>query len=107
MRRTGVMMGIWVMFCAAGVHAQSFVQQDSLKHTVNANLHFSPAAVISFQKNNLPPVSFSSSYINPGFFCRQEVKLDKKLPVPLRFRLGSVQYCNWLEQKPGYKGPQQ
>jgi hypothetical protein len=95
------------MLFAIKVHAQSFMQKDSLKHNTNVNLQFSPVTVVSFQKNNLPSMSFSSSYINPGFFCRQEVKLDKKLPVPFRFRLGSMQYCNWLEQKPGYKGPQQ
>jgi hypothetical protein len=34
-----------------------------------------------------------------GFFCRQEIKMDKVLKVPLRFRLGSVEQCNWLEGK--------
>jgi hypothetical protein len=34
-----------------------------------------------------------------GFFCRQELKWDKKLPVQLRFRLGSQQMCDRLEGK--------
>lgn len=34
-----------------------------------------------------------------GFFCRQEIKMDKVLKVPFRFRLGSVEQCNWLEGK--------
>jgi len=39
---------------------------------------------------------------NLGFFCRQELLMDKK-NIPVRFRLGSMDYCNYLEQKPGYK----
>jgi hypothetical protein len=37
-----------------------------------------------------------------GFFCKQELRLEKA-HVPVVFRLGSVPYCNMLEQKPGYK----
>lgn len=36
-----------------------------------------------------------------GFVCRNELKLDSKLPVQLRFRLGSLEYVNNLEGK-GY-----
>jgi hypothetical protein len=35
-------------------------------------------------------------------FCKIEYHLDKVLPIPVRFRLGSVDYVNWLEQKTGY-----
>lgn len=35
-----------------------------------------------------------------GFFCRQELKIDQTSPVLFRFRLGSVDYVNWMEQKP-------
>ena len=34
-----------------------------------------------------------------GFFCRQEIKFDKITKMPFRFRLGSVEQCNWLEGK--------
>jgi hypothetical protein len=34
-----------------------------------------------------------------GFFCRQEWKLEKVTKMPFRFRLGSLDYCNTLEQK--------
>ncbi len=36
-----------------------------------------------------------------GFFCRQEIKMQQ-INVPVTFRLGSMDYCNKLEQKPGY-----
>lgn len=37
-----------------------------------------------------------------GFFCRQELNMQKA-HVPVTFRLGSMDYCNRLEQKPGYR----
>lgn len=36
---------------------------------------------------------------NLGFFCRQELKWDKVTTIPFRFRLGSVEQCDFLEGK--------
>jgi hypothetical protein len=34
-----------------------------------------------------------------GFFCKKELQLEKITKVPFKFRLGSVQQCDWLEGK--------
>lgn len=59
---------------------------DSVKKTSPLIL-FKPAALPSYT-NHL------------GFFCRKELQMDKISPLAVRFRLGSLEYVNWMEQKP-------
>jgi hypothetical protein len=53
---------------------------------------------------NLIPASYYSTHL--GFICKKELQLDKVIAVPLRFRLGSLAYVNYLEQKPNAYNPQ-
>jgi len=36
---------------------------------------------------------------NFGFFCKKELQVEKLTKVPFKFRLGSVQQCDWMEGK--------
>jgi hypothetical protein len=59
---------------------------------------------------NFTPVSYS--LISPsfytqhfGFFCKKELQMGKITKVPFKFRLGSVQQCDWMEGKPNALKP--
>ena len=45
----------------------------------------------------LLPADFYSRQL--GFFCRKEWVFEKATHIPLRFRLGSLEQCNYLEGK--------
>lgn len=36
---------------------------------------------------------------NFGFFCKKELQIEKTTKVSFKFRLGSIQYCDWMEGK--------
>ena len=57
------------------------------------------AAVSKFR---LPQKFYTQSL---GLFCRGEYKFEKITFVPLRFRLGSLDYTNYMEQKPNAPKP--
>ena len=47
---------------------------------------------------NSIPADFSTCKY--GFFCREELKIEKATKIPLRIRLGSLEQCNYYEGKP-------
>ena len=48
----------------------------------------------------LPSTEFKENYYqNLAIFCKLEYKLEKKSGVPVRMRLGSLDYVNQLEGK--------
>ena len=54
-------------------------------------------------QNRLPLSVISADHYsqNFGFFCKKELQLEKLTRVPFKFRMGTVQYCDWMEGKKG------
>lgn len=43
------------------------------------------------------PADFYAQQLS--FFCKKEWQFEKATKIPFKFRLGSVQQCDWLEGK--------
>lgn len=98
----------------------AFAQDYSAKHTKAIGAYsIKPAFKLAGTFNKIMPVQplittqpliilypVSYSLISPnyytqnfGFFCKKELQLEKITKIPFKFRLGSVQQCDWMEGK--------
>jgi len=56
--------------------------------------------------NLLAPIAKDFSTTQLGIVCRKEFEFEKKTSIPLRLRIGSLDYTNYMEQKPNALKPQ-
>lgn len=60
---------------------------------------------LSQSKKIAQPLDGGYFHDNLAFFCRTELRVEKAISVPLRFRLGSLAYADYLEGKPNSRKP--
>jgi hypothetical protein len=88
-----------ILFIVWIICTNTYAQADSSRHAVQT--------VLLKKADFLHPVPANQSTKNFGVFCRQELLMEKRLSIPVKLRLGSIDYCNYLEQKTAYKLPKQ
>lgn len=84
---------------AAGqITGYRYFQNPDIKMTFKSGYKTRPVSLL----NPVPCSVISRDFYtrNFGFFCKKELQFEKATKIPLRFRLGSLQYNDYLEQKP-------
>lgn len=85
---------------AAGFFLEKNKQTGLLGERFKAS-DFFPTPIVAPLFHNSPPQlripDWSADEL--PFFCRIEHRWDKRTRVPIKFRLGSVDYVDWLEGK--------
>ncbi|HET7116918.1 MAG TPA: hypothetical protein VFI29_10535 [Hanamia sp.] len=59
-----------------------------------------PSDYFPFKIAGIAAIPADFSTCRYGFFCRQELRIEKATRIPLRIRLGSLEQCNYYEGKP-------
>ncbi len=66
----------------------------------NLNLAKSQDLDLNLQKKSVNGLSAHYYVDHLGLFCKAELRLEKAVSLPVKFRLGSVAYTDYMEQKP-------
>jgi hypothetical protein len=91
-----------LVFCTIFVANQVYAQQITLKDSTNKGFQNTYRFVNYPLHANFSTINTISAnfYVkNLGFFCKQELKLEAATKIPFKFRVGSLNYCDWMEGK--------
>ncbi len=87
-----------IVFAPAFVNKPFKFSEINSGNYINGEPKIFAAAINNKKVLNSPlPQNFYTQ--NLGFFCKKELQLEKATKIPFKFRLGSVQQCDWMEGK--------
>jgi hypothetical protein len=93
-----------MIFVATQIFSQKLQQQNGIFTLLQTPVKPVP---VSFLLNKnivtaakpMPLLSCNYYATQLGFFCKQEMKFEKVVKIPFKFRMGSVEDCDRLEGK--------
>ncbi len=79
----------------------AFCQQLTLKSNISTTIKpgFISPQTFFYQPTTVPVLPGNFYCTQLGFFCKKELRLEAITKIPFKFRLGSLQYNDWLEGK--------
>ena len=93
-----------MIFVTGGIIAQTTLYKSPLQLNLQKPINPLPVRFL-FSKSLLDSLALKP-FLSPGyyaaqlgFFCKQEIKLEKTVKIPIKFRLGTVEDCDRLEGK--------
>lgn len=96
--KTIIAVCVKLLFWCSSVQAQTASDSSGAKP---APVYISPATFTGIKQQLSTPAQLPGNHYAKQlpFFCNTELKLQKKLGFPVKFRVGSVAYCDRLEGK--------
>jgi len=96
------LVSVFLLFFAPASYGQGrlqYVMRDTVAPAMRVQM-VNTFSTSFMRHEQLIPQNYYVQHL--GFFCRQELKMQQA-KIPITFRLGSMEQCNRLEQKPGYR----
>jgi hypothetical protein len=80
------------------IQYSNYFRSSKNKMKQKSDIYLRPSFLRSFQSCAVIAADFYTC--NFSFFCKKELQFEKATKIPFRFRLGSLQYNDYLEGKP-------